>query len=95
MNSIDFSKDLINFIDRSPLNYFAVKNASEILEENGFKKVKEDEVWELEKGKYYTTRDDSALIAFEIGEDIKKGFDIIGSHIVRLLRLNQIQKWLI
>lgn len=80
MNSIDFSKDLINFIDRSPLNYFAVKNASEILEGNGFKKVKEDEVWELEKGKYYTTRDDSALIAFEIGEDIKKGFDIIGSH---------------
>lgn len=80
MNSIDFSKDLINFIDRSPLNYFAVKNASEILEENGFKKVREDEVWELEKGKYYTTRDDSALIAFEIGEDIKKGFDIIGSH---------------
>lgn len=80
MNSIDFSKDLINFIDRSPLNYFAVKNASEILEENGFKKVREYEVWELEKGKYYTTRDDSALIAFEIGEDIKKGFDIIGSH---------------
>lgn len=80
MNSIDFSKDLINFIDRSPLNYFAVKNASEILEENGFKKVKEDEVWDLEKGKYYTTRDDSALIAFEIGEDIKKGFDVIGSH---------------
>lgn len=77
---IDFSKDLINFIDRSPLNYFAVKNASEILEENGFKKVREDEVWELEKAKYYTTRDDSALIAFEIGEDIKKGFDIIGSH---------------
>lgn len=80
MNSIDFSKDLINFIDRSPLNYFAVKNASEILEENGFKKVREYEVWDLEKGKYYTTRDDSALIAFEIGEDIKKGFDIIGSH---------------
>lgn len=77
---IDFSKDLINFIDRSPLNYFAVKNASEILEENGFKKVREDEVWELEKGKYYTTRDDSALIAFEIGEDLKKGFEIIGSH---------------
>ena len=80
MNSIDFSKDLINFIDRSPLNYFAVKNASEILEENGFKKVRENEVWELKKGKYYTTRDDSALIAFEIGEDLKKGFEIIGSH---------------
>lgn len=80
MNSIDFSKDLIKFIDASPLNYFAVKNASEILEANGFKKLREDEVWDLEKGKYYTTRDDSALIAFEIGEDLKKGFEIIGSH---------------
>ncbi|MEQ0487896.1 M18 family aminopeptidase [Anaerococcus murdochii] len=80
MNSIDFSKDLINFIDASPLNYFAVRNAGEILEENGFKKLREDQVWDLEKGKYYTTRDDSALIAFEIGEDLKKGFEIIGSH---------------
>lgn len=80
MNSIEFSKDLISFIDASPLNYFAVKNASEILEDNGFKKLREDEVWDLSKGKYYTTRDDSALVAFEIGEDVKKGFDIIGSH---------------
>ncbi len=80
MNSIEFSKDLISFIDASPLNYFAVKNASEILEDNGFKKLREDEVWDLSKGKYYTTRDDSALVAFEIGEDVKKGFEIIGSH---------------
>lgn len=80
MNSIEFSKDLISFIDASPLNYFAVKNASEILEDNGFKKLREDEVWDLSKGKYYTTRDDSALVAFEIGEDAKKGFEIIGSH---------------
>lgn len=80
MNSIEFSKDLISFIDASPLNYFAVKNASEILEDNGFKKLREDEVWDLSKGKYYATRDDSALVAFEIGEDVKKGFEIIGSH---------------
>lgn len=77
---LDFSKDLINFIDASPLNYFAVKNAGEILEANGFKKLGEDQVWDIEKGKYYTTRDDSALIAFEIGEEIEKGFEIIGSH---------------
>lgn len=77
---IDFSKDLIKFIDESPLNYFAVKNASEIIEENGFKKLREDEKWDLAKGKYYLTRDDSALIAFEIGEEIEKGFEIIGSH---------------
>ena len=43
MNSLEFSKDLIEFIDESPLNYFAVKNASDILEENGFKKLLENE----------------------------------------------------
>lgn len=77
---VDFNKDLIKFIDASPLNYFAVANASEILEENGFKKLRENEKWDLKKGKFYLTRDDSALIAFEIGEDVEKGFEIIGSH---------------
>lgn len=81
MNSLEFSKDLIEFIDESPLNYFAVKNASDILEENGFKKLLENERWELEdNGKYYITRNDSALIAFTVGNDLTKGFDIIGSH---------------
>lgn len=81
MNSLEFSKDLLEFIDKSPLNYFAVKNASSILEDNGFKKLLENERWELkEKGKYYVTRNDSALIAFTVGDDLTKGFDIIGSH---------------
>lgn len=81
MNKIEFTKDLIKFIDKSPLNYFAVKNTQDILKENGFVEVKEEEKWSLEKGgKYFVTRDDTALIAFTIGEDIKEGFDIIGSH---------------
>ena len=81
MKSLEFSKDLLEFIDASPLNYFAVKNASNILEENGFKKLLENERWDLkENGKYYVTRNDSALIAFTVGKDLTKGFDIIGSH---------------
>lgn len=77
---IEFSKDLIKFIDASPLNYFAVKNAAEFLEENGFKELRENESWELKKGKYFVKRDDTALVAFEINKDIKEGFNIIGSH---------------
>ena len=77
---LEFSKDLIKFIDDSPLNYFAVKNAKNILEENGYKRLYENKSWNLERGKYYITRDDSALIAFELAEDVEKGFDIIGSH---------------
>ena len=81
MNSLDFSKDLLNFIDNSPLNYFAVANAKDILSKNGFKELKEDNRWEIEKnGKYFVSRNDTALIAFNVGEDLTKGFDIIGSH---------------
>lgn len=81
MNSLEFSKDLIKFIDESPLNYFAVANAKKILTANGYKELKENEKWEIEdKGKYFVTRNDTALIAFTVGEDLTKGFDIIGSH---------------
>ena len=81
MNSLEFCKDLINFIDRSPLNYFAVENAKKILNENGFKELKENEKWEVEKNnKYYVSRNDTALIAFTVGDDLTQGFDIIGSH---------------
>ena len=81
MNSLEFSKDLIKFIDESPLNYFAVANAKNILISNGYKELKENEKWDIEdKGKYFVTRNDTALIAFTVGEDLTKGFDIIGSH---------------
>ena len=81
MNSLEFCKDLINFIDESPLNYFAVKNAKNILKEYGFSELKENERWEIkEAGKYFITRNDTALIAFTLGKDLTDGFDIIGSH---------------
>ncbi|MFO3717610.1 M18 family aminopeptidase [Anaerococcus sp. ENR1011] len=81
MNSLEFSKDLIKFIDNSPLNYFAVANAKNILLKNGFKELSENTRWEIEKNdKYFVTRNDTALIAFTVGEDLTKGFDIIGSH---------------
>lgn len=80
INAHDFINDLIDFIDKSPVNYFAVKNSAEILEENGYERLYEDEKWNLkDNGKYYIIRDDSALIAFNIG-DLLSGFDIIGSH---------------
>lgn len=81
MNSIEFSKDLIKFIDASPLNYFAVANTKDILKSNAFIELKENERWEIERNsKYFVSRNDTALIAFTLGDDLIKGFDIIGSH---------------
>ena len=81
MNRKQIINDLIEFIDKSPVNYFAVKNSIELLEKNNFKKLEENEKRKLEKGgKYFVSRDDTALIAFSVGEDPRKGFDIIGSQ---------------
>ncbi|MDP4145837.1 MAG: M18 family aminopeptidase [Bacillota bacterium] len=80
---IDFAKKLIDFIYESPTAFHAVEASKKILERNGFEELKEQERWELKKkGKYYITKNDSALIAFIVGTGIvaKKGFKIVGAH---------------
>src|SRR5699024_4352067 len=81
MNSLEFSKDLIKFIDESPVSYYAVENARKILKENGYTELFENEKWDIKaKGKYFIVIDGTALFAINLGEDIRDGFDIIGSH---------------
>ena len=64
-----FAKDLIRFIDASPSSFHAVKNVEDILIKEGFKKVNLKDKWDLEKeGKYYTVKNNSAVIAFKIGK---------------------------
>ena len=94
MNNLEFCKDLINFIDASPLNYFAVKNAEEILKDHDFEELKENKKWEIKKGgKYYVSRNGSALIAFTLSSDLTKVLILLDlTPIVQLLKSNQIQK---
>lgn len=81
MENLNIIKDLLEFIDKSPINYFAVENSKNLLKENNFIELKEDEKWELEKKKrYFLERSGTALVAFSVGDDLKEGFDIIGSH---------------
>lgn len=80
---LKFAKELIDFIYESPTAFHAVENIKKQLLHNGFKELKEEEKWVLEeKGKYFTTKNDSALVAFVIGkgEIEKNGFKIIGAH---------------
>lgn len=81
MENLNIIKDLLEFIDKSPINYFAVENSKNLLKKNNFIELKEGEKWKLEKGKrYFLERSGTALVAFSVGDDIKEGFDIIGSH---------------
>lgn len=80
---MEFAKELIDFIYESPSAFHAVDNVKKILKNCGYLELKDEERWELKKsGKYFVTKNDSALIAFQIGcENVyEAGFKIIGAH---------------
>lgn len=78
-----FAKDLIDFIDSSPSAFHAARNVEEKLIKDGFKKLNLEDKWNLQKeGKYYTVKNNSAVIGFIIGkgEIEEDGFKLIGAH---------------
>ena len=75
--------ELVDFLYDSPSACHGVKATQKILNENGFIEIKETDKWDLQpKGKYYVIKNDSALIAFEVGTgDIEEtGLRLIGAH---------------
>lgn len=80
---LQFAEKLVDFIYESPSAFHAVKTIKTELSKSGFVQLNEGDRWELQKGgKYFVTRNASALIAFAVGTGIvaKKGFKIIGAH---------------
>lgn len=80
---LELAKELISFIGESPTSFHAVIKAKSVLESQGFNELKEGEKWSLKShGKYFTTKNDSALVAFVIGEGKveDEGFRIVGAH---------------
>ncbi len=74
--------DLMSFLDNSPCNFFAVKTIRQRLDAAGFTCLDPRESWNLAPaGKYYVTKNDSAIFAFILGtEGVEKGFKIISAH---------------
>ena len=77
----EISEQLIEFIDKSPTCFHAVKTMSDMLRGEGFTELREDQKWHIEKGgRYFVTRNGSSLIAFTIPEQDMKGMRIMASH---------------
>ncbi len=75
--------ELIDFLYASPTAFHSVLQTESYLINHGYAELKEIEKWSLEpKGKYYVKKNDSALIAFEIGTDdiVEHGIRMIGAH---------------
>lgn len=78
----EVSKEMLEFIKKSPSAFHAVESIVGELKSDGFVELTESEKWILEKGgKYYVTRNYSSVIAFKIGEDLDGySFNIVASH---------------
>lgn len=65
-NYIDTSKELMDFIKKSPSAFHVVANFATMLENAGFVPLNERNKWNLVSGKkYYITRNGSSIIAFQ------------------------------
>lgn len=74
---------LLNFIDNSPCNFYAVNTAKKMLEENGFtEKLLGNEIEAKPGEKFYFTKNDSAIFAFTVGKKpiAETGLKIVAAH---------------
>lgn len=79
----DFAIDLIDFIDNSKSQFHAVEETKKYLTKYGFVELKLEDKWNLiNGGKYFTTKNNSALVAFRVGKNniAENGFRLVGGH---------------
>ena len=73
---------LSKFLKNSPTAFHAVDTMSKMLKNEGYTYLSETDAWEIVPGgKYYTTRNQSSLIAFSVSENLEDySFRITASH---------------
>lgn len=79
----ELTTNLLNFIDASPTMFHATSACIELLEAQNFTALDNKNTWQLQEGgRYYTTINDSCIIAFCINSSNveEEGFKIIGTH---------------
>lgn len=79
MNQI---KDLIDFLDSSPVNFWAVETLRRRLEAEGFRELDMRDEWSIAPGdRRYVVKNGSALFAFIAGYgEPSRGFHIVAAH---------------
>ena len=72
---------LCNFLNASHSSFHAVAYLENLLKQEGYQKLAENETWQLKpSGKYYLTRSGTALLAFRIPAEEPVGFLLSASH---------------
>ena len=70
----------LDFVASSPTAFHAVREIEKVLSDAGYSALSEAEAWRLERGgKYFVTRNGSALIAFRVPEKVAS-FRVAAAH---------------
>ena len=80
MNNDSYNNSLFKFIEHSTCSFTCVSEIKNILISNGYKELSEGDKWDIQVGKYFVIRNDSSIIAFNIGSNYRDCFNIICSH---------------
>lgn len=77
-------KRLLSFLDASPVNFLAVKNLTEELQQHGYRRIDTTEALGTVKAgdKFFVTKNDSSIYVFQIGRKplAETGFHMICAH---------------
>ena len=77
-------KRLLSFLDASPVNFLAVKNLTDELQQHGYRRIDTTEALGTIKAgdKFFVTKNDSSIYAFQIGRKAlaETGFHMICAH---------------
>ncbi|MCQ4323348.1 M18 family aminopeptidase [Stutzerimonas stutzeri] len=77
------NQGLIDYLQASPTPFHATANLAQALQAAGYKALDEREPWYTEAGgRYYVTRNDSAIVAFQLGNKplVEHGLRLVGAH---------------
>lgn len=79
----ELTQGLIDYLKASPTPFHATRTLVQSLQAAGFKPLDERESWHTEPGgHYYVTRNDSAVIALQLGSKpmLESGLRMVGAH---------------
>jgi len=83
MNQSQLNQGLLDFLAASPTPFHAVKSMADELSAQGFVRLHEKDDWSLQcGGRYFVTRNDSSIIAFQYGQGdpVSTGLRMLGAH---------------
>lgn len=76
------ARDLMEFLDASPVNFYAARTVATRLDKAGYTRLDPAEAWDIKPGgKYYMVKNDSAVFAVNVADAAPSaGFRIISAH---------------